>query len=396
MYFIGQTRFSLYLPKSNAWNVSNFTEEEYIAHLFSDERMSVRAKIFAELSVPLMAKMKQDFDFKHIVSYSSILPEKWKNMLFELSQKYPFLHLCEVDTHQGNPIRAVLNGKPNGSVAFFRLDDDDLLAVNYLEQLAAYNKIDYKNMAVSFGKGFTGYYKDGHFIDFRDCKQRFIAIGQAYIGFWGDGSLELPTMHSHHNLDENYPVIVDSRKPSYIHTHHDQQDTNYRFSNDSHNKNNTIETDLMRFTKTKMPEVISELFPVLSDDVQGFIDNRKMIFKTVDVALKNKTTTLEINYNPVEKVFECAYEIQTDNSITSSKALVLSIFFDQVADGVQGLNQSTNPEIGWYKYLSASNGIAKGSFSFSVSSPLRLKSAKTILWDNRITTAEIKKLEIFS
>ena len=63
MYFIGQTRFSLYVPNSVAWNVSNFTEQEYIAHLFSDERMNVRAKIFSELSIPLMDKMKGNFEF---------------------------------------------------------------------------------------------------------------------------------------------------------------------------------------------------------------------------------------------------------------------------------------------------------------------------------------------
>ena len=88
MYFIGQTRFSLYIPNCVDWNISNFEKDRYVEHLFSDERMTLRAKIFSEISIPLMNKMKGDFEFYHIISYSSILPKKWKDLLFKLAEKY--------------------------------------------------------------------------------------------------------------------------------------------------------------------------------------------------------------------------------------------------------------------------------------------------------------------
>ena len=50
-YFIGQTRFSIYSPESNAWNISGFSENDYIAHLYSDERLLLRMKIFIDYSI---------------------------------------------------------------------------------------------------------------------------------------------------------------------------------------------------------------------------------------------------------------------------------------------------------------------------------------------------------
>lgn len=394
MYFIGQTRFSLYIPKSKAWNVSNFTEEEYIAHLFSDDRMSVRAKIFAEISVPLMAEMKKHFDFRHIVSYSSILPEKWKVILFELAKKYPFLYLCEVDSHDENPVSSVLKGKPDGSVAFYRLDDDDLLAVDYLDNLAKYNKPAYKNMAVSFGKGIIGLYENNGYSDFRDAVQKYPSMGQAYIGFWQNGSLELPPLYSHHDLDQNIPVIVDSMNVMYLQTYHQQQDTNYRFSNDSKKQTDNIKNDLVRFSKVKSPEVICKSFPLLVDDVQNFLVNRTTVFKVENKTLSEKSNKLKIDSQDAEKVFECEYEIRTDKNVTSSKGFVLSVFSNDSSESIHGLTRSGNPDIGWYKYLSVSDGVAKGSFSFSVDSPTQLKEIRIIFWDNRITSAEIKKIDV--
>lgn len=397
MYFIGQTRFSLYIPKSNAWNVSNFTEEEYVAHLFSDERMSIRAKIFAEISVPLLAKMKKNYDYRHIVSYSSILPEKWKQMLIKLQEQHPFLYLHEADT-QGNPLYEILKDRSESSVAFFRLDDDDLLSINFLDSLSKYNNSAFDGMAVSFGKGFAGRYKDGHFIDFRDCKQRFIAIGQAYIGTYTKGHLSLPTMHSHHVLDEHCPVVVDSKDPMYIHTHHDQQDTNYRFSNNAAQGSNTIESDLIRFQKTTQPKAIIDLFPTLRDDVKAFIEDRRVIFGMNDVVLNDKTTSFVLGGDAYETIFECKYSLAADEFISSSKAFAFSIFLEKQEsnsiDRIEGLNLSSNPNIGWYKYVAISSGLAKGSFSFSIPKDTKLKELKVICWDDRIKAVKINEIEI--
>lgn len=393
MYFIGQTRFSLYTPKSNAWNISGFTEEEYIKHLFSDERMAVRARIFGEISVPMLAKMKKDFDYYHIVSYSSIMPEKWKKLLVDLKNKYPFIYLHEADKEQDNPISIILKDKPNGTVAFFRLDDDDLLSVNFLSSLSKYNSLPFQNMAISFGKGFTGYYKENKFVDFRECKQRFIAIGQAYIGNYIDGKLELPTIHSHHNLDEKYPVIVDSQEPMYIHTHHASQDTNYRFSNDSGNKTDTIESNLMKYPKIKSSDFIGEAFPCVAEDARGFLENQNAnYFSKSNLNINQKTTSIPIDNNNEKTLFELEYDVVLPKTLVSPKAMLFAFKFDRDAVVNSGLTFSPYNDIGWFKYISGANGVANGMLSFILDNPARLTELKVVLWDDRFESAFVKSI----
>ncbi|MCF7530045.1 glycosyltransferase [Neisseria lisongii] len=392
MYFIGQTRFSLYIPKSVAWNVSNFTEEEYITHLFSDERMAVRAKIFAEISVPLMAKMKKDFNYHHIVSYSSILPAKWKAMLCELAKKYPFLYLCEVDSHKENPIYSILKDKPNGPVAFFRLDDDDLLTVDYLSNLEKYNAPAYKNMAVSFGKGIIGLYENNNYTDFRDVVQKYPSMGQAYIGYWQDNSLELPPFYSHHDLDQNIPVIVDSINIMYLQTYHKQQDTNYRFSKDT--QSNLMMAELAKYPRSKTTTKLENYFPILKENIEYFFEKKESYFK-----LKDKNIAQRNNVYPIEKgykkdIFECEYTIELPEKFVSPKAILISFSFDKDVEVSSGLIFSSYKNIGWFKYLSTANGVASGMLSFILKEPAKITRIEITLWDERFKSAFIKDITI--
>lgn len=50
MYFIGETRFSLFEPNSNAWRLTKTTgrenAEDYKAKLYAEDRMETRCAIF--------------------------------------------------------------------------------------------------------------------------------------------------------------------------------------------------------------------------------------------------------------------------------------------------------------------------------------------------------------
>ncbi|OSI09332.1 glycosyltransferase [Neisseria canis] len=394
MYFIGQTRFSLYIPKSNVWNVSNFTEQEYIAHLFSDERMSVRAKIFAEISLPIMAKMQKQFDFLYIVLYSSILPEKWKNMLFDLQKKYPFLYLCESDNHPENPIYTVLKDKKDGSVAFFRLDDDDLLSVDYLENLAKYNTKAYKNMAVSFGKGIAAFYKDDNYIDFRNVVQKYPSMGQAYIGYWENGNLELPPMYSHHNLDQNIPVIVDSRNIMYLQTYHKQQDTHYRFSQTANTENISIEAELAKYPRSENIEELEKAFPTLKYSIQNFVENKEYYYQVNDIEILDKNTSFHITNPKVKNLYEGKYKIVSSEKAVSPKAFLISFTFDRDVKVISGLSFSNYNNIGWFKYLNCANGVCSDNLCFTLDQPAKLSQVKIVVWDERFQSSHIELIEI--
>lgn len=392
MYFIGQTRFSLYTPKSNAWNISNFTEEEYINHLFSDERMSVRMKIFSEASIPLMDNMKKNYNFHHIVSYSSILPQKWKDELIALQKKYPFLYLHEADTASENPLHSILKGKQEGSVAFFRLDDDDLLAVDYLDYLAKYNYPAYKNMAVSFGKGIAAFYKQNTYIDFRDVVQKYPSMGQAYIGHWSGKSLELPPIYSHHDLEQNIPVIVDSRKIMYLQTYHEQQDSHYRFSNTATPLSSSVEAELAKYQKNKNSKILKDSFPVLDMNINEYINNMECYFSKSNLDINQKTTSIPIDNNNEKILFELEYDVALPKTLVSPKAMLFAFKFDRDAVVNSGLTFSPYNDIGWFKYISGANGVANGILSFILDNPAQLTELKVVLWDDRFESAFVKSI----
>lgn len=397
MYFIGQTRFSLYIPNSNTWNVSNFTESEYIDHLFSDDRMSVRAKIFSEVSVPLLNQMRKNYEYWHIVSYSSILPTKWKNLLFDLQCKYPFIYLNEVDTSKEDPIHTLLKSKPNGSVSFFRLDDDDLLSIDYLDYLSLYNKQEFKNMVISFAKGFVGHYENGMFVDLRHCKKQLIAIGQAYIGEYKDGKLYIPKVESHHTLDEFYPIILDSRKSMYIHTHHSEQDTNFRFSKNIASKNFNIHSEMANYTKCKNLNELKSIFPILESNINQIIDDAKYqghFFEIHNIHLNEKYTTIPIDVNEEKVVFEYEYNFSLPKETVSAKALLIAFHFDREVQVESGLVFSPHNNIGWFKYINAGNGVASGNTSFVLKNPAKLSGIKLVFWDDRFDSGIVNTIKI--
>ena len=94
--FFGVTRFSLFLPSSNAWNLTS-DEEKYKAKLFSPERLQPRFDVFFKYALPIYKKYADEFQYKHILLYSAHMPSVWKEKLFNELMKFPFVRPCEVD-----------------------------------------------------------------------------------------------------------------------------------------------------------------------------------------------------------------------------------------------------------------------------------------------------------
>ena len=384
-YFIGQTRFSIYSPESNAWNISGFSENDYIAHLYSDERLLLRMKIFIDYSLPLLEQMKKNYLYTHIVSYSSNLPEKWKKCLFDAANKYQFIFLHEVDTYLGNPIYNILHKQNKGmSVAYFRLDDDDLLSINYLDQLAHYNNIAFKNMAISFNKGVVAHFNKSY-VDLRVCNKQFLAIGQAYIGSFINGVLEIPLNLSHHNLDSQIPVILDSREFTYLWTLHDEQDSNHR-------KNMVKVIDqLAGYSTIKEDMSVEKYFPSIKTDINNFILNR-------NVKILNKMNLNSyMNYISIDcssDIYEVNCSFETDIKVNLLKSLVVAFDFEEDVDEIIGLTKSGNNNISWYKYVNFYSGKSNISLNITLNRINRLKGIKIFIWDEKISNLILNKLEV--
>lgn len=237
--FIGHTRFSLFVPGSGSWQVSrggHFSSEgEYRDHLFADDRLEPRAHIFLDWSLPQLAEASRGKDLVHVVSYSDSLPSRYQALLEDAGAKYPFVMLDKVsDDGKQLPRHRLAKERatPGEELVFteYRLDDDDLLSVNYFQQLESYLRPEFVGMFVSFGAGISAIYEDGRYIDARSHSMPMNSMGLAKLcKVDTQGKVVTPgKTGSHTKTDQFAPVILDSRQFTYLQTRHENQDTNVR------------------------------------------------------------------------------------------------------------------------------------------------------------------------
>lgn len=233
MLFIGQTRFSLFNPDSPSWRASNNsrfnTVSEYQEYLYADSRLDIRCEIFLNHSMPQLELAARDVELVHIVSYSDSLPEKYKAILAEGAERFPFLRL-EERAHG----RTILTAKDvavaampsHGAFGVFRLDDDDLLPVDYFDQVSPYVTAANAGMQVSLAVGATALYEDGVYTNIRNPYWPMLAIGLLDVCHLNeDGSVKTPLPAPHHRSDRTNPVIVDGRGLGWLWVRHASQDT---------------------------------------------------------------------------------------------------------------------------------------------------------------------------
>lgn len=242
LLFVGYTRFSIFTPGSGAWVASNNsrfkTEEEYRNYLFSEERLDTRARIFTELSIPSLAKAAAGYDYYHVVTYNDFLPSKYRVALEECALRYPFLILDKIVDGRGSMNSHQLlhrlygeGGRERGEAfGLFRLDDDDLLAGSYFEQMAKHVRPDMVGYQISLGRGVTALYDGDGFTNFREAYAVMNSMGLLSVGqVTADGKLVLPADASHNRSDRTNPVVLDSRRLSWLWVRHNTQDTTLTF-----------------------------------------------------------------------------------------------------------------------------------------------------------------------
>lgn len=402
MYFIGCTRFSLYMPGSNAWYISKVAEESYLAQLYSDARMTARFDIFFNKAVPLYEGMAKSFFYKHVVQYSSAMPEKWKKRLFEEASKYDFIVLSEASEENiTTAVKRILAGQPSGSLAYFRVDDDDILSSNYLTLLEKYTNKNYEGMIVSFGCGLVATYVDGAFRDFRACYRRFLALGLAFIGGYDASSGEywLPRYDGHETVDRHSPTIVDSREPVFIWTHHELQDTKIR----SVGAIGVISSRLKGYSRITSIEDYENRFSTLKNEMEFLLENNEEILflekNRVSGDLVNFSTLKHkaadkfiLDYSIVDESFVHGFE----KGVVSNRDLIIGFDFSESNNDfdIVGLNKSTNQNVGWYFYVSFVDGQASGKVEFSLSQKSEIKSLRIIRWQAKKSAFKINSIRL--
>ncbi|GAB3843643.1 glycosyltransferase [Nesterenkonia populi] len=241
--FIGHTRFSVHQYESGSFVATRkeggFSRDEYTAWLYDDERLSTRTAIFLEESLPQLAEAAQGNELLHIVAISPSLPEKYKSALEQARAQYKFLRIHETKMRAAPSqpnlrlVKKMLTkrGMEGKVFGMYRVDDDDLLPIDYFERMGPYVTDEHVGYRVSLPRGIGAVRaQDGYILpwSFYEAKSsagfltvhRFSPDGQKIYGLEARHHLK-----GHHKADRNFPVILDARAPGFFRARHRTQDS---------------------------------------------------------------------------------------------------------------------------------------------------------------------------
>lgn len=287
----------MFIPGTGAWRTSDgtafATTDEYKQHLYSPDRLAVRASLFFEFSLPMLAAAAARHELIHIVSFSESLPLQYRDRLARAAGQHDFLRLDERPdgAHATDPSDVIRREFASKEVLFaeYRLDDDDLLAVDFFEQLLPYVRASDVGRYVSLGSGVTAIYHDGQFHNARRCHQPMIAIGLARICvLHPDGSVTAPAAGRHTVADTVAPVVVDSRRLAFLWTRHIGQDTAVTHSQslDAFALRERLSKGLDRFPKITEWTEIERHFPMLGDRITGAMPGQGESVRAIEKRLR--------------------------------------------------------------------------------------------------------------
>lgn len=229
---VGITRFSVASPKGSGLNLKNKLDaDQYLKELFDEHRLRERAFIFGELASPIYQTFSEKYNYTHLVQYSSNLPQKWKDWLYHLSDRFSVIRPTVADNKDmvdsvRDHVRS-LGKNFRGEFCWFRIDDDDILSVDWMDQLSNYIRPENVGMAVVFPNVLSAMYVAGTVVTTRVTWMPNFSAGQAFICRANNllDTLEAPPMLSHPTVDRHLPTISLGTFRSTFRTVHPLQDT---------------------------------------------------------------------------------------------------------------------------------------------------------------------------
>jgi hypothetical protein len=277
--FRAVVRFSVFDP-AGSWRAAQdaFTgPDDYRDHLWSTERLEPRLRVFGRYAAPIYQRMARDHDFRVLVLHSPELPEPWAGALRDLADRYPVLDLVPVPgmVDLREPVRLSLLGSGrSGTVVMLRVDDDDVLAQDFLDQLAPYATPVHEKWCISLSRGVAARLTPDGPTDFRRHQVPFSSIGQAFVGTYRarGGVLSMPQASPHTRVATRRPTIVDARTASWLQVRHPLQDT--RLPHDPEDAERRIVRQLSRMEPVRDHALLLRKFPTLtavaaSDPTEG-------------------------------------------------------------------------------------------------------------------------------
>lgn len=393
--FIGHTRYSLWKPGNASWKASAGnvfrSESEYRDYLFSEERLSLRASIFIESSLPQLAAGSVNHNYHHVVSYSDLLPLKHQELLEAAAEKYDFLVLDRHTNHSLDLAQFAAEKFGRGSVyGQFKLDDDDVLSVKYFDHMSRYLSSSFVGMQVSFALGFTGIMHESSISRLSQSYYPMINLGLLGVNqINGDGSLLGPAWVAHTRSDRSNPVILDSTAPLYFRALHATNDR----SVDGPESLSAARKEVARLPQVDesgredfaahFPFLISNM-PRMSKSVlfqgsQSVVDETLIEF---DVPRRNFRVGAEFTYGVHNS--KVVSLMRFDLMDANGKALAATEDID-----AYGLSRSSDPRAGFFRYIRSSPGSVSLTGSVELPPGIYCKSVAIVRWGKNSDEVDI-------
>ncbi|WP_276906845.1 glycosyltransferase [Corynebacterium riegelii] len=381
--FIGQTRYSLFVPDSGAWRASSAAGQEvsdYRNYLYAPERLDFRDRVFTTLTVPSLAVAAKTHEVHHIVSYSESLPEKYIDSLVRTAEKYPFLVLQELPdgvSDWGRSEQIIKEKVGEGVFGRYRLDDDDLLSKHYFDVMHRFVKPEYVGMVVSMPRGIEAIYSNGHYFNFREAHVPMNSMGMLYISELGqNGRINAPRAGAHDKADRIAPVILDASRIGYLRTNHIGQDNMLRHQ--SSVVDGQLVTNMDRFPALPSVDVVRENFPaaaseVLQDEKAVAEHWNGQIEDGIRISLDGESHGLTVTITGTAPTDVREHPLALSFQLESGSGRALS-----PRAKVRGLSTSKNPQIGQFAYFDIKPGPFNATVSAYLAEGLRVRGARIV------------------
>ncbi|WP_184563684.1 putative rhamnosyl transferase [Sulfitobacter undariae] len=229
MQVIGLCRFSY--PAIGGFQVDHDTIEERIAYLYSESRLEERFRLFEAVALPSL-HAQTDSDFELIIVIGDQLPAHHVKRLEALISDIPqaCIH-AEPPRPQREVMKQILNAARRDfsqPCLQFRLDDDDAVAVDFVERLrkaaadCAVLTAQHKSVAFDWTKGYIAEYS----ADGIAATEIFRPFDVAALGMWVKGDCHLTIMNFAHNKINRFMPAVSFDEPRmFVRGHNESNDS---------------------------------------------------------------------------------------------------------------------------------------------------------------------------
>lgn len=395
--FVGHTRFSLFVPDSASWRASNeksgFSEDEYRDYLYDDQRLSLRADIFLNHTVPTLSKAAEGFDVKHVVSFSQSLPQKFKEQLQEAADNFDILHLDELpDGDSGwTAVRRYIQELGfKGTFGRYRLDDDDFLSVHYFQTTASYIKPEFEGMLVSLPLGIEAIYADGQFFHLRESHTPMNSMGLMSIcSVREDGTVVEPQSGPHDKSDRYAPVILDASQVGYLRAIHAGQDNAMR--HDPGVVMARLMENMAAFPPFTDVAALEAAFPTVAKQMQS----TSIPLKNGDTVGSGQHYLLQPASGNVSLVIHGESDDELDNE------LLVSLWIEDSRGRrvpsyktVEGFAASNNPSIGHFTYVPTESGTFRTLVSLHLEHGYILRGFRILAQSKRAEGVRVAKIDM--